>query len=187
MIGLPPARDRCSTSTSERSDDHGARESIALARDAAQAGNTALRELVAGIHPVILTSRGLGAAVGSLTSRLPLLVEVKQMPDARVKEAVEVGAYFVICEALTNVVKHARASRASVAATIADGQLLVSVSDDGIGGADPESGTGLTGLSDRVAALDGVLTIVSRRGAGTTLSCRIPLVRADSHPCESAR
>jgi len=155
----------------------GARESIALAQQAAQAGNAALRELVAGIHPAILTSRGLAAAVNSLTGRLPVPVELGQMPDSRLDQAVEAGAYFVICEALTNVVKHARASRAAVSAIAADGQLLVTVVDDGVGGAQAGKGTGLTGLADRVAALDGALTVTSGR-RGTTLSCRIPLTRA---------
>jgi PAS domain S-box-containing protein len=160
-----------------RSDPDGAEESIGFARQAAQAGASALRELVAGIHPAILTSRGLAAAVESLTARLPVAVELGQMPKRRLDDAVEAGAYFVICEALTNVVKHARAERASVSAIIGDGQLLVTVADDGIGGADAGRGSGLTGLADRVAALDGALTVASRRGRGTTLSCRIPLVQ----------
>jgi len=159
-------------------DADGAGESIALAQQAAQAGTAALRELVAGIHPAILTSRGLAAAVSSLTARLPVPVELGHMPAFRLDQAVEAGAYFVICEALTNIVKHARASRASVSAIAADGQLLVTVVDDGVGGAQAGKGTGLTGLADRVAALEGALTVTSASGRGTTLSCRIPLAQA---------
>jgi PAS domain S-box-containing protein len=154
-----------------------AREWIVLAQQAAQAGTAALRELVAGIHPAILTSRGLAAAVSSLTARLPVPVELGQLPDGRLEQAVEAGAYFVICEALTNVVKHARASRAGVSAITSDGQLLITVDDDGVGGAHAGKGTGLTGLADRVASLDGALT-VSSGDRGTTLSCRIPLEQA---------
>jgi PAS domain S-box-containing protein len=155
-------------------DPRGARESIELAQQAAREGTAALRELVAGIHPAILTSRGLAAAVGSLTTRLPVTVELVDVYEGRLAGAVEAGAYFVICEALTNVVKHARASRARVSAILADSQLLVTVSDDGVGGADPSRGSGLTGLADRVAALEGALSVTSSEGRGTTLSCRIP-------------
>jgi PAS domain S-box-containing protein len=165
-----------------RTDPDGAAESMTLARQAAGAGTAALRELVAGIHPAILTSRGLAAAVGSLTARLPVAVELSEIHDGRLGLAVEAGAYFVICEALTNVVKHARASRATVSAIVTEGQLLVTVVDDGVGGADARRGSGLTGLADRVAALDGALTVASRRGRGTTLSCRIPLAEGHRTP-----
>jgi signal transduction histidine kinase len=100
------------------------------------------------------------------------------MPTGRLDRAIEAGAYFVVCEALTNVVKHANAARATVSAIVSEGALLVTVSDDGIGGADARKGTGLTGLADRVAALEGALTVVSRRGRGTTLSFRIPLAQS---------
>ena len=162
-------------------DPAGARESIGLAKSAAEAGNAALRELVAGIHPAILTSRGLAAAVSSLTSQLPVAVEMGELFEGRLTEPVEAGAYFVICEALTNVVKHAHATRVTISAIVAGDQLLVTVSDDGIGGADAARGSGLTGLSDRVAALDGALSVASRRGRGTTLSCRIPVARSEAH------
>ncbi len=157
------------------SDPAGAHESIELAREEARAGTATLRELVAGIHPALLTSRGLAAAVGSLAGRLPLPVEVNEMHDGRLGHTVEAGAYFVICEALTNVVKHAGAARARVSAIVADGQLLVTVADDGVGGADASRGSGLMGLADRVAALDGAINVSSSAGRGTTLSCRIPL------------
>jgi len=158
-------------------DPGGARAGIELARQEARAASAALRELVAGIHPAILTHRGLAAAVGSLAGRLPVNVELVDVHDGRLAQPVEVGAYFVICEALTNVVKHARASRVTVSAIIADAQLLVTVIDDGIGGARFGAGSGMTGLADRVAALDGALSVSSKDGRGTTLSCRIPLVQ----------
>ena len=159
-----------------------ARESIELARDEARAGTAALRELVAGIHPAILTNRGLAAAATSLTARMPLPVRLDELHEPRLDSRVEAGAYFVICEALTNVVKHANASEAIVRTLVADGQLLVTVTDDGDGGADAARGTGLTGLSDRVAALNGALQIASPPGKGTTLSCRIPLAQRPDPP-----
>ena len=160
-----------------------ARESVERARDEARAGTSALRELVAGIHPAILVSRGLGAAVSSLASRLPVTVELS-LHDGRLTEHVEAAGYFVICEALTNVVKHAQASRASVRTLVADGQLLITVADDGIGGADHRNGSGLTGLADRLAALEGALQMMSYPRRGTTVSARIPLVqrRLDATP-----
>jgi len=108
-------------------------------------------------------------------------VALAEMHEDRLAGPVEAGAYFVICEALTNVVKHAQASTATVRTIVADGQLLVSVSDDGVGNADPAGGSGLTGLADRVAALEGVLQITSPAGRGTAVSCRIPVEQpADS-------
>ncbi len=159
-------------------DPREARRYIELARAESHAGTVALRELVAGIHPAILTHRGLAAAVDSLAGRLPLTVELVSMFDGRLPDAVEAGAYFVICESLTNVVKHAQASAATVGTMVSDGQLLVTVSDDGIGGADPMAGSGLSGLADRVAALDGALRILSQPGRGTTVSCRIPVAES---------
>ena len=102
-------------------------------------------------------------------------VALAEMHEDRLAAPVEAGAYFVICEALTNVVKHAQASSATVRTIIANDQLLVTVSDDGVGNADSAAGSGLTGLADRVAALEGVLQITSSAGSGTTVSCRIPV------------
>jgi len=157
-------------------DPPSARQSIELAREEARAGTAALRELVAGIHPAILVSHGLGAAVSSLASRLPLTIELT-LHDGRLVEVVEVAGYFFICEALTNVVKHAQASHATVSTLVTDGQLLITVSDDGVGGADFANGSGLTGLADRVAALDGALQVTSPRDRGTTVSCRLPVAQ----------
>jgi signal transduction histidine kinase len=132
-----------------------------------------LRELARGLHPAVLTDRGLEQAVRTLATRAPLPVEV----DARigeVPEAVELAAYFVVSEALTNVAKYAAANRATVRVGRDDGSVLVEVSDDGVGGADPAHGSGLRGLGDRLSALGGKLEVDSRTGTGTTVKASIP-------------
>jgi signal transduction histidine kinase len=133
-----------------------------------------IRELARGIHPAVLSDRGLGAAVEALAHRAPLPVEVGEVPVGELPEQVELAAYFVVAEALTNVAKHASATHASVTVTNGDGRLAVEVSDDGVGGADIASGTGLRGLSDRLAAIDGRLDIDTKPGHGTTLRASIP-------------
>ena len=134
-----------------------------------------LRELARGIHPGVLSDRGLGAALESLASRAPLPVELADVADGRLPQAMESAAYFVVAEALTNVAKYAGASRATVKVTSVNGSLAVEISDDGVGGADPRSGSGLRGLSDRVAALGGRLDVQSPPGEGTTVRATIPL------------
>jgi PAS domain S-box-containing protein len=131
-----------------------------------------LRELAAGIHPAILTDRGLAAAVEELTALAPLPVAL-DVEERRFPADVEAAAYFVIAEALANVAKHAGASEAAVAVRAGAGALHVSVSDDGRGGADPARGSGLRGLADRVAALGGTLEVEG--GAGTTVRATLPL------------
>jgi signal transduction histidine kinase len=133
-----------------------------------------LRELARGIHPAVLTDRGLGAAVEALAHRAPLPVEIGELPAERVPEHVELAAYFVVSEALTNVAKYASASQATVGVTRNDGRLVVEVSDDGVGGADAGRGTGLRGLAARLEAIDGELVIESERGNGTTVRASIP-------------
>jgi len=133
-----------------------------------------LRELARGLHPAILTDRGLRPAVDALAARAPLPVEVEEIPDERLPEPVEAAAYYLIAEALTNVAKYAQASAVRVRIAAGDGDLVVEVSDDGVGGADPAAGSGLRGLADRVEALGGALAIVSAAGAGTVLRARIP-------------
>jgi signal transduction histidine kinase len=133
-----------------------------------------LRELARGIHPAILSDRGLEAAVESLAKRAPLPVDIDASVEDRLPEPVEAAAYFVIAEALTNVVRHSGANRAEVGIRGDNGRLLVEVSDDGSGGADA-SGSGLRGLADRVAALDGSLQIVDPGGGGTVIRADIPL------------
>jgi PAS domain S-box-containing protein len=139
------------------------------------AATTELRELAAGIHPAILTHRGLGPAVERLASRIPVEVKVLETPQERLPASVEASVYFVVSEALTNVAKHAGASAAVVRIGTGDGVLTVEVADDGAGGADMREGTGLSGLADRVAALEGELTVTSVPGAGTTVHAEIPL------------
>jgi len=133
-----------------------------------------LRTLASGILPPVLSDRGLAAAVEELTSRSPVPVEIEQMPAERLPERVEVAAYFVVAEALTNVAKHAAASKASVGVAKDDGRALVEVSDDGLGGVKLEDGSGLRGLADRVGALEGRLELDSPTGRGTTLRVEIP-------------
>ena len=130
---------------------------------------TELRELARGLHPTVLTDQGLRAAVEALAHRAPLPVEVGEVPAQDLPEQVELAAYFVVSEALTNVAKHASATHASVRATHCSGRLAVEVSDDGVGGADISLGTGLRGLSDRLAAVNGQLDIDSKAGHGTTV------------------
>jgi signal transduction histidine kinase len=134
-----------------------------------------LRELARGLHPVVLTDRGLAAAVRILASRAPVPVEITALPEQRLPPPVEIAVYFVVAEALTNVAKYARATAATVSIADAGGRVTVEVSDDGIGGADLAAGSGLRGLGDRVAALDGRLELDSPPGEGTRLRAEIPL------------
>jgi signal transduction histidine kinase len=133
-----------------------------------------LRELARGIHPAVLTDRGLGTALETLANRAPVPVELGALPDERLPEAVELAAYFVVAEALTNVAKYSKASYATVQVERDNGRVLVEVADDGIGGADPDRGTGLRGLADRLAVLEGRLEVESEQGQGTTVRARIP-------------
>jgi signal transduction histidine kinase len=133
-----------------------------------------LRELARGIHPAVLSDRGLDAALETLARRAPLPVELKQRANERLPESIEVAAYFVVSEALTNVAKYAEASYATVNLQRANGRLVVEVADDGVGGADPDNGTGLRGLADRLAVIEGRLEVESPPGGGTTIRARIP-------------
>jgi signal transduction histidine kinase len=159
------------------SDPDGALNLIAQARDEAQLAIKELRELARGIHPAVLSDRGLGAALEALATRCPVPVDVRGVPDDPLPPPVEAAAYFVTAEALTNVAKYANATEATVQLELDDGLLRVAVQDDGVGGADPALGTGLRGLRDRVDALDGRLDIASEQGCGTTLTVELPLER----------
>jgi signal transduction histidine kinase len=134
-----------------------------------------LRELARGIHPAVLTDRGLSAALGGLAGRSPVPVEVLETPAERLPAAVESATYFVVAEALTNVARYAHADAATVRVAREDGVVEVEVHDDGVGGANPDAGTGLRGLGDRVSALDGEFEVRSPGGVGTTVRARIPL------------
>jgi signal transduction histidine kinase len=156
-------------------DPENAAKLIAQAREEAQLAVKELRELARGIHPAVLSDRGLGPALEALASRAPIPVEVRGVPSESLRPAVEAAAYFVTAEALTNVAKYARANSACVELALDDGRLQLVVSDDGVGGADINSGSGLSGLCDRIEALDGKLELHSPAGEGTTLTVHIPL------------
>jgi PAS domain S-box-containing protein len=135
-----------------------------------------LRELARGIHPAVLTDRGLRAALEGLAARTPLPVEL-DLPAERLPEPIEAAAYYVVSEAVTNVVKHAQATAVDVRVSAVNGSVVVEVADDGVGAADPESGSGLRGLVDRLAALDGRLEIDSPESGGTRVVAEIPMTR----------
>jgi PAS domain S-box-containing protein len=158
-----------------REDVERADELLEQALEHAERGNVELRELANGILPAVLTRGGLHAAVDSLVARLDLPVDV-DVPGVRLPAEVEASAYFVVAEALTNVTKHAQATRASVTATLGDDTFTIKVRDDGVGGADPE-GHGLLGMGDRMAALGGRLRIDSPPGGGTVLTAELPRSR----------
>jgi signal transduction histidine kinase/uncharacterized protein YoaH (UPF0181 family) len=134
-----------------------------------------LQELSRGIHPAILSQRGLGPALKALARRSTVPVSLDVTADTRLPEPIEVAAYFVVSEALANAAKHAQASRIDVSLGRRNGSLLLSIRDDGVGGADPTRGSGLEGLGDRVAALGGTIDIESTPGGGTSLAVTLPL------------
>ncbi|MFG2358818.1 CHASE3 domain-containing protein [Streptomyces sp. NPDC048521] len=170
MIGLRLAREL--VPDTERTTVELLDQSIAEAQTAIDE----LRSLASGIYPLVLTVKGLAAAVQDLASRCPIPTVVDDKCDRRISSAVESNAYFVVAEAVTNAVKHAQASRIDVCLELTTDVLRIRVADDGIGGVDEATpGTGLTGLVDRVAAFDGTLTIDSPRGGGTSVQVRIPI------------
>jgi signal transduction histidine kinase len=134
-----------------------------------------LRELARGIHPAILTDRGLAPAIESLADRGTVPIEARVEVEQRLPPPVEAAAYFLVAEALTNIARYAEATSASVDVHCEHGELVVQVADDGVGGVDPEAGSGLRGLDDRVAAVGGTLEIDSPVGGGTRRCARIPL------------
>jgi signal transduction histidine kinase len=134
-----------------------------------------LRELARGIHPAVLSDHGLGPAIHVLVERAPLPVDCDLQLEERLPPATEAAAYFVVAEGLTNVIKYANATRARVSLRRRGDALEVEVGDDGVGGAQMDAGSGLRGLSDRLAALEGELSLASPLGEGTRLSARIPV------------
>jgi len=157
------------------------RRSLDRAADEAQAALVELRDLALGIHPLILTEGGLGEAVESLADRTSVDVSV-DVGSERYSSAVEGAAYFVISEALVNVTKYAKATKATVRVRGLADHMTIEINDDGIGGADPRSGSGLRGLADRLAALDGTITVVSPVGGGTKISALIPTIQPTPLP-----
>jgi PAS domain S-box-containing protein len=152
----------------------GAHEVLEASREELARALEELRELARGIHPAVLTDRGLEAALESLAARAPLPVEIEG-PHASLPPPVEAAAYYVVSEALANVTKYAQASSVKVTVEQVNGYARVEVADDGVGGADPGRGSGLRGLADRVASLNGKLAIDSPPGAGTRVRAEIPL------------
>jgi signal transduction histidine kinase len=168
-IALGRARARLGPDT-----DTTALELIDEARRDARQAITELRDLTRGLHPPILTDRGLDAALSALAARAPIPVSVEVSTQPRPSSTIEAITYFIVAEALTNVAKHARASHASVRVTRAADQLRVVISDDGRGGADPARGSGLAGLADRVAGVDGQFSLTSPAGGPSVLEVSLP-------------
>ncbi|MFS7872007.1 sensor histidine kinase [Streptomyces asiaticus] len=154
-------------------------DQLARAQEEADTVLAELRELIRGIHPKVLSDHGLPAAVADAADRSAIPVDVDLALSGRLPQAVEAAAYFVVREALTNVARHSGASRAEVSGGHRDGRLFLQVRDDGRGGADARAGTGLTGLADRVSALDGRISLSSPPGGPTLLRVEIPCVRTD--------
>ena len=155
-------------------DPPAARKTLTAAQDQLAQGLDELRELARGIHPAVLTERGLGPALQALVKRAPVRVEIIELPEERLAGPVEAAAYYVAAEAITNVAKYARASQVTVSVGHASGRASLTVSDDGVGGADAALGTGLRGLADRVEALGGHLDVDSPPGRGTRIRAEIP-------------
>ncbi len=166
---LGAARDKL-----EHEDTEGGRLIVAEAHEEAKAALREIRDLVRGIHPVILEDRGLDAALSAVVARSPIPVELDVDVAERPSAAVESTAYFVVNEALTNVTRHAHATRAWVSIARAGNRLVIEVRDNGQGGADPTAGTGLQGLKDRVTGLGGSMYVISPPGGPTTISVELP-------------
>jgi PAS domain S-box-containing protein len=143
--------------------------------DELSAATDELRELARGIHPAVLTERGLGPAISALAAKSPVPVEVVDVPECRLSAATETTAYFTIAEALTNVAKYAQATHATVSVVCDEDDVVVEIRDDGVGGARATTGSGLSGLSDRVGACDGTLSVESPPGDGTLVRAVLPV------------
>ncbi len=154
-------------------EDENAKGLLDRAQSELRIGLAELRELARGIHPAVLTERGLEPAISALATRAPVPVTVDAEGE-RLPAPVEIAVYFVVSEALTNVAKYAQATAATVSVRRSDGQVAVEIADDGVGGADAARGSGLAGLTDRVAALDGTLSVESPAGGGTRVRVAIP-------------
>ena len=164
-------------------DEQTAAQLIAEAHEESRLALEELRDLARGIHPAILTDRGLGPALEDLAGRSTTPVRIAAVPPSRLSPAVEAAAYFAVAECLANVDKYAGAEAATVTVTRGADALEVEVADDGRGGADPATGSGLRGLADRLGALDGRLEVDSPPGAGTRVRARIPIA-ASAAPAE---
>jgi signal transduction histidine kinase len=152
-----------------------ARADVAEVLGELRTGLSELRSLAQGLHPAVLTDRGLDHALQALSGRAAVPVELRTTLPERLPLAVEAAAYFTVCEALTNVAKYANASHAWITVERRKGDLEVEIGDDGVGGVDPGAGSGLEGLRDRIAAVDGTLEITSPPGGGTILRAQLPV------------
>ena len=152
----------------------GVRAILDRAREQLDCGLTELRDLARGIHPAVLTDRGLEAALDALVRGAPFPVDFRATVGERLDTAIEAAAYFLVSEALTNAAKHAQADSVSVDVARTDDTLVVTVIDDGVGGVDPGQGSGLRGLVDRVSAVGGRLDVRSPPGEGTRVCARLP-------------
>jgi signal transduction histidine kinase len=161
--------------TQLETDPAAAKRQLEAVREELELALVELRELARGIHPAVLSDRGLGPALEALAARAPTPVEISGLPADRLPAAVESAVYYFVAEALTNAAKHGRASAVTVRFSAGEDALAVEVADDGIGGADWRTGTGLRGLVDRIEALGGRLVIKSPPGDGTRLRAEIPL------------
>jgi signal transduction histidine kinase len=168
-MNLGMAKERIET------DPAGAKELVTSAHEEAKRTISDLRNTVRGIHPAVLTDRGLDAAISAVAGNIPIPTTINvDVNNERFQPIIESTAYFVAAEAMTNIVKHANATEISVAIRLEGDNLVVEVTDDGRGGADPQNGTGLIGLASRVEALDGTLTVSSPAGGPTILKAEIP-------------
>ena len=159
-----------------RSDPEAAEALLTEAKNASATALGELRDLVRGIHPPVLADRGLGDAVRALAADCAISAEVNVEIPERVGPALESAAYFAVSELLGNVVKHSGANRVDIDLRVEDGELRISVTDDGRGGANPETGTGLRGIERRLAAFDGLLVIQSPIGGPTSAHITLPVV-----------
>ena len=155
-------------------DPASARELLEMVGSELEAALREYRDLTRGIHPAVLSDRGLDVALETLAGRAPLPVELEATIAERLPEPIELTLYFVVSEALTNIAKHAHASQVNVRAARHNGRVVVDVSDDGVGGADSAKGSGLRGLAGHLSALNGKLEVRSERGQGTVLRAEIP-------------
>ena len=162
--------------------DHPAAELLDSAGDELMQALEELRELARGIHPAVLSDQGLRAALGALTGRSPVPVRLDVELGSELPPPVEAAAYYVVAESLTNIAKYAEAAVVEIVVRSDAQGARVEVRDDGVGGADPATGTGLRGLADRVDALGGVLQVTSPAGAGTTVTAEVPLETAGPEP-----
>ena len=167
--------------------DPAAAELVRSAGEEAGLALKELRDLARGIHPAILTNRGLAAALNDLATRASVPVELVAVPPERLPDAVESTVYFLVSECLANVGKHAQATEATVSVAVVGDEVEVVVKDDGVGGADLAGGSGLQGLEDRVGALDGCVDIDSPPGGGTTVMATIPLAATAGAPAAAER